>query len=58
MRGWEKSGFAKVAGRSIEFMRPQFFPLFDAGLLEETPEAIRATTRGLLFWDDIGTELL
>ena len=58
VRGWEKSGFAKVAGRSIEFMRPQFFPLFDAGLLEETPEAIRATTRGLLFWDDIGTELL
>ena len=39
-------------------MRPQFSPLFDAGLLEETPEVIRATTRGLLFWDDIGTELL
>jgi len=58
VRGWRPGEFEQRTRRSWSFMAPQIQRLCDAGLLECVGNSVRAPEKGLLFWDEIATELL
>jgi coproporphyrinogen dehydrogenase len=58
VRGWRSGEFELRTRRSWSFMIPQIQRLWNAGLLECGRGSIRASEKGLLFWDEIAMELL
>lgn len=57
-RGWEERAFERVANASLETFEPELSSLIDMGLLTRREGRVAPTTKGLLFWDEIGMSLI
>lgn len=56
VRGWDRGEFLRATGSPCDF--PELAELTAEGLLETENGAVRATARGLAFWNEIGLRLL
>lgn len=51
--GWNRATFQRRVRANWDEWRNELNPLIDSGLLIETENAIRPTSKGMLFWDDV-----
>ena len=58
VRGWRVSEFERVTGNSLACLEDKIERLVNSGLLLREGEVIRATEKGLPFWNVIAEELL
>ena len=58
VRGWRVSEFEQVTGNALSSLETKIDRLVESGLLLRQSGVIRATAKGLLFWNVIAEELL